>query len=177
MNGNCLVCGSPTKSHHVTTVDGSELYCCHSCWTRHADDDVQEALAEYNILTGEVLDELREEFRTLAPADLEPSSLPALPIGEDLEVRRGTGGDVFELAGAEQVGKGVDFDGLFAGVVPEVALPRDPADAVYAAFGFTTAGGPREAAYLAWLCIGDDVDALGAAIDRLGEAMRGSPDV
>lgn len=177
MNGNCLVCGSPTKSHHVATADGSELYCCHSCWTRRTDDDVQEALAEYNVLTGEGLDELREEFRTLAPADLEPSSLPPLPVGEDLEVRRGTADDVIELAGTEHAGEADDFDSPFAGVVPEVDLPRDPADPVYAAFAFTTAGGPREAAYVAWLCIGEGADALADAIDRLGDAMRGSPDV
>jgi hypothetical protein len=172
----CIVCTTPTKSHHVATRDGCEQYCCHSCWQLRNTDDVQEALAEYSILTTEVLDELRAEFRTLPAApDLE-TSLPALPVG-DLDVREGAAGDVFELAGAEQAGEDIDFHGRFAGVIPRVDLPTDPQDPVYAAFGYTTAGGAREESYLAWLCIGDDGDDLADAVESLAAAMRGSPDV
>ncbi|QCC57302.1 hypothetical protein NP511_22605 (plasmid) [Natrinema thermotolerans] len=177
MRSNCIACGSPTKSHHIATTDGVEQFCCHSCWQHRDDDDIQEALREYNVLTGERLDELRETFRSFDPVDDLEVSFSDLPVGQGHEIRRGAGGEIFELAGAEQVGKGVIFDGPFAGVTNEVDLPRDPEEPIYAAFGFTPSGDDHEPAYLAWLCIGDDGDALSTAVDSLAAAMRGEPDV
>lgn len=177
MNTTCLVCDSPTKSHHVATTDGVEQYCCHSCWQRRNDPEVQEALAAHDVLPGEVLDELLEEYRDLTTAVNMETSLPDLPSDQTVEIRQGAGGDVFELAGAKQVGKSVNFDGQFAGVVPVVDLPREPLAPVYAAFGYTKTGAEHEEAYLAWIAIGGEGDDLAAALDRVDDVLRGEAHV
>ena len=177
MNTNCLVCGSPTQSHHVVTTDGVEQYCCHSCWQRRNSTEVHEALAAYDVVTGEVLDDLLTGYRSATTAVNLKVDLPDLPTDNVVEYREGPGGEIFELAGAKQVGQRVEFDGRFAGVISEVNLPRPHEEKVCAAFGYERSGGDHTEAYLAWLCIGDSGAALADALGKMVTVLRGGSNV
>jgi len=177
MNWNCIVCGSPTSSHHISTTDGGEQYCCHSCWQRRTDSDVRAALATYSVLPGEVLDDVVEGFRSSSTELVLDGRLPELPDNQTIESREGPGGEFFELAGAELQEEHIEFNGPFAGVMTELELPREPSEPICAMLGYVKSGGERERVYVAWLCLGETPDQLGTAVGRMAAVLRGETDV